>query len=198
MNSDPAKPKPEEELDEDRTALGKEAIKNAFLDDLFYMQGKFPAPRDQERLLHGARLCGARPHAAALDQHRGRLHRSTARAPSRTFPRNSSWVRISATTSSIWAFSSRVKEGMTELGLNFDELLRRRGGTGPRQRRPRPSGGLLHRFARHARGARARLRHPLRIRHLPSGDHRRLAGREDRQMAALRQSLGTDASRMGG
>ena len=27
----------------DRTALSKDAIKNAFLDDLFYMQGKFPA-----------------------------------------------------------------------------------------------------------------------------------------------------------
>ena len=31
------------ELGDDRTALSKEALKNAFLDDLFYMQGKFPA-----------------------------------------------------------------------------------------------------------------------------------------------------------
>src|ERR1700693_593447 len=31
------------QLDDDRTALSKEALKNAFLDDLFYMQGKFPA-----------------------------------------------------------------------------------------------------------------------------------------------------------
>src|SRR5271170_2232773 len=30
-------------LQDDRTALSKEALKNAFLDDLFYMQGKFPA-----------------------------------------------------------------------------------------------------------------------------------------------------------
>ncbi len=29
-------------IDDDRTALGKEALKRAFLDDLFYMQGKFP------------------------------------------------------------------------------------------------------------------------------------------------------------
>src|ERR1700721_2232284 len=36
---------PIEELgvEEDRTALSKEALKNAFLDDLFYVQGKFPA-----------------------------------------------------------------------------------------------------------------------------------------------------------
>src|SRR6202451_1395807 len=31
------------QLDDDRTALSKEALKNAFLDDLFYVQGKFPA-----------------------------------------------------------------------------------------------------------------------------------------------------------
>src|SRR5271165_6237126 len=42
MNSEPRAPKDQPDLDEDRTALGKEAIKTAFLDDLFYMQGKFP------------------------------------------------------------------------------------------------------------------------------------------------------------
>src|SRR5271170_6564822 len=31
------------QIEEDRTALSKEALKNAFLDDLFYVQGKFPA-----------------------------------------------------------------------------------------------------------------------------------------------------------
>src|SRR5271169_5217024 len=30
-------------FEDDRTALSKEALKSAFLDDLFYMQGKFPA-----------------------------------------------------------------------------------------------------------------------------------------------------------
>src|SRR3977135_63273 len=29
--------------DDDRTALSKDALKNSFLDDLFYVQGKFPA-----------------------------------------------------------------------------------------------------------------------------------------------------------
>ena len=33
----------EPSLQDDRTALSKEALKNAFLDDLFYVQGKFPA-----------------------------------------------------------------------------------------------------------------------------------------------------------
>ena len=31
------------EIGDGRTALDKEAIKRSFLDDLFYMQGKFPA-----------------------------------------------------------------------------------------------------------------------------------------------------------
>ena len=35
-----------------------------------------------------------------------------------------------------------------------------------------------------------RLRHPLRVRHLRSGDPRRLAGRGDRQLAATRQPVG--------
>src|SRR5580692_5449838 len=33
----------EPQLEDDRTALSKDALKNAFLDDLFYVQGKFPA-----------------------------------------------------------------------------------------------------------------------------------------------------------
>ena len=41
--------------------------------------------------------------------------------------------------------------------------------------------------------ARHRLRHPLRVRHLRPGDPRRLAGRADRQVAALRQPVGDRA-----
>jgi starch phosphorylase len=33
----------EPQIEDDRTALSKEALKSAFLDDLFYVQGKFPA-----------------------------------------------------------------------------------------------------------------------------------------------------------
>ena len=35
--------KPDLQLDDDRTALTKDALKSALLDDLFYMQGKFSA-----------------------------------------------------------------------------------------------------------------------------------------------------------
>jgi hypothetical protein len=42
---------------------------------------------------------------------------------------------------------------------------------------------------------RLRLRHPLRIRHVPPGHRGRPAGRAPRQLAALRQSLGVPAPR---
>jgi hypothetical protein len=91
----------------------------------------------------------------------------------------------------------RVKQCMNELGLDFEELLQQ-------EEEPGLGNGGLGRLAAcfidslatlevPARG----LRHPLRIRHFPSGNRRRLAGREDRQMAALRQSLGAGAARMG-
>jgi hypothetical protein len=34
---------PAPQLEDERTSLSKEALKRAFLDNLFYMQGKFPA-----------------------------------------------------------------------------------------------------------------------------------------------------------
>ena len=34
---------PQLKLNDERTSLSKEAFKHAFLDNLFYMQGKFPA-----------------------------------------------------------------------------------------------------------------------------------------------------------
>ena len=64
----------------DRTGLSRDALRRAFLDNLFYMQGKFPALATQHDYYHGAGLYGARPPAAALDQHRGGLHPAGARA----------------------------------------------------------------------------------------------------------------------
>ena len=67
----------------------------------------------------------------------------------------------------------------------------RRAGFG--QRRPRPLGCLLHGFAGDAQRSGDRLRHPLRVRHLRPSDSRRLASGTDRQVAALRQPLGDRA-----
>ena len=81
----------------------------------------------------------------------------------------------------------------SELGLDFERAARAGGGAGPRQRRSRAARGLLSRLARDARDSVDRLRHPLRIRHLRTGDRRRLAGGDGGQVAALRQPVGNPA-----
>ena len=174
----------------DRTGLSRDALRRAFLDNLFYVQGKFPGAGHPQRLLHGAGLHGARPPAAALDQHRGRPTRGRARAPCPTCRPSSCWGRTSATTWSTWASTTQVQQAMARAGPRLRRAARAGGGARPGQRRPGPAGGLLPGLAGHAGDPGHRLRHPLRVRHLRPGDPRRLAGREDRQVAALRQSVG--------
>ena len=53
------------------------------------------------------------------------------------------------------------------------KAARRRDRAGPGQRRPRPAGRVLHRLAGDPGGAVRRLRHPLRVRHLPADLRRR-------------------------
>ena len=108
--------------DEDRTALGKEAMQTAFLDDLFYMQGKFPALATQrdyymalaymvrDRMLqrwistaadytkHGARTVAYLSAEFLMGPHLG-----------------NNLINL--------GIYGRVKECVTELGLDFDELL---------------------------------------------------------------------------
>ncbi len=67
---------------------------------------------------------------------------------------------------------------------------RARAGRRARQRRPRPPRGVLPRLDGHARLPGDGLRHPLRVRHLPPGHHRRAPGRARRRVAEVRQPLG--------
>ena len=83
-----------------------------------------------------------------------------------------------------------VRDAMQRARARPRRTHRARRRTRPRQRRPRATGRLLHGFARDARLARDRARHPLRVRHLRPGDPRRLAGREDRHVAASRAFRG--------
>ncbi len=122
MSSEPTLPDPKGELDEDRTALGKEAIKTAFLDDLFYMQGKFPG------------LATKRDYYLALAYAvRDRmLQRWISTAANYTKHGSRTVAYLSAeflmgphlgNNLIILGIYDRVKEGITDLGLNFDELL---------------------------------------------------------------------------
>src|ERR1700690_1717840 len=122
MSSDRAPPKTEEQLDEDRTALGKEAIKTAFLDDLFYMQGRLPglaAKRDYYMAL-----------AYAVRDRMLQRWISTAANYTKHGSRTVAYLsaeflmgpHLGNNLINLGIFD-RVKEGITELGLNFDELL---------------------------------------------------------------------------
>ena len=156
--------------------LGKEALKHAFLDNLFYMQGKFPALATA-RTTTGARLRGARP---AVQRWISTASAYTAQG-SRTVAYLSAEFLMGPHLGNNLVnlgIYDEVQQAMAELGLDLDELLQRGGGAGPGQRRPRAAGRVLSRLAGHARNPGARLRHPLRVRHFRPGDRRRLAGRE--------------------
>ena len=64
-----------------------------------------------------------------------------------------------------------------------------------RQWRPRPARRLLHGEHGDARRARLRLRHPLRLRHVPPGDPRRQAGRAARDLARRTAIRGSSSGR---
>ena len=66
-------------------------------------------------------------------------------------------------------------------------------GRGPRQRRPRPARRVLPRLAGHPGLPLVRLRHPLRLRHLPPAHRQRRPGRGAGRLAPLRQSVGDPA-----
>ena len=68
----------------------------------------------------------------------------------------------------------------------------------PRQRRSRTAGGLLPRLAGHARHARLRLRHQLRVRPLPPDVRQRLPAREARSLARWRIAVAHRAPRRSG
>ena len=107
---------------EDRRALTKEALKQAFLDDLFFVQGKFPAlatPKDyymalayavRDRMLH--RWIST---AAAYTEHGSR----TVAYLSAEFLMG---PHLGNNLINLGIYE-RVRECIGELGLNFDQLL---------------------------------------------------------------------------
>ena len=110
------------EGEEDRTALNKEALKNSFLDDLFYVQGKFPA------------LATKNDYYMALSfAVRDRMLQrwiSTAAAYTAQASRTVAYLsaeflmgpHLGNNLINLGIFD-RVKQCMTELGLDFEELL---------------------------------------------------------------------------
>ena len=109
-------------LEDDRTALSKDALKNAFLDDLFYVQGKFPALATKNDYYMAL--------AYAVRDRMLQRWISTAAAYTRQASRTVAYLsaeflmgpHLGNNLINLGIFD-RVKQCMTELGLNFEELL---------------------------------------------------------------------------
>ncbi len=82
------------------------------------------------------------------------------------------------------------------LGLAVEELADCRARRRARQRRPGAARRLFPRQLRHLATAGDRLRHPLRVWHVPPGDCRRPPGRGAGSLAAQRLSLGDREARV--
>jgi starch phosphorylase len=110
------------QLEDERTALSKEALKGAFLDDLFYMQGKFPALATKNDYYMAL--------AYAVRDRMLQHWISTAAAYTKQASRTVAYLSAEflmgphlGNNLINLGILDRVRECMTELGLNLDELL---------------------------------------------------------------------------
>jgi starch phosphorylase len=110
------------QLEDDRTALSKEALKNAFLDDLFYVQGKFPALATKNDYYMALAF-------AVRDRMLQRWISTAAlytKQASRTVAYMSAEFLMGPHLGNNLinlGILDRVKQSMSELGLNLEELL---------------------------------------------------------------------------
>ena len=122
MSSKPTLLISERRMEDGRTALNKDAIKNAFLDDLFYMQGKFPALATKNDYYMAL--------AYAVRDRMLQRWISTAAAYTKHGSRTVAYLsaeflmgpHLGNNLINLNIFDT-VKECMTELGLDFDKLL---------------------------------------------------------------------------
>jgi starch phosphorylase len=114
--------KPSGTLEDNRLALDKEAIKNAFLDALFYMQGKFPALATNNDYYMAL--------AYAVRDRMLQRWISTAAAYTKQGSRTVAYLSAEflmgphlGNNLINLGIIDTVKECMTEMGLNFEQLL---------------------------------------------------------------------------
>jgi glycogen phosphorylase len=108
--------------EDDRTALSKESLKNSFLDDLFYMQGKFPALATKNDYY----MALAYAVRDRMLQHWISTAAAYTKQASRTVAYLSAEFLVGPHLGNNLinlGILDRVKQCMTEMGLNLDELL---------------------------------------------------------------------------
>jgi glycogen phosphorylase len=114
--------KAELNLEDERTALSKEALKSGFLDDLFYIQGKFPALATKNDYY----MALAYAVRDRMLQHWISTAAAYTKQASRTVAYLSAEFLVGPHLGNNLinlGILDRVRECMTELGLNLDELL---------------------------------------------------------------------------
>jgi glycogen phosphorylase len=114
--------KAELQLEDDRTALSKEALKSAFLDDLFYVQGKFPALATKNDYY----MALAYAVRDRMLQHWISTAATYTKQASRTVAYLSAEFLMGPHLGNNLinlGILDRVKQCMNELGLNLDDLL---------------------------------------------------------------------------
>ncbi|MGA9025378.1 MAG: glycogen/starch/alpha-glucan phosphorylase, partial [Steroidobacteraceae bacterium] len=122
MNTSATPANQEVQLEDDRTALSTDALKNAFLDDLFYVQGKFPALATRNDYYMAL--------AFAVRDRMLQRWISTAAAYTKQGSRTVAYLsaeflmgpHLGNNLINLGIFG-RVQQCIAELGLNFDELL---------------------------------------------------------------------------
>ena len=114
--------KDEVQLEDERTALSKDALKSAFLDDLFYMQGKFPALATKNDYYMAL--------AYAVRDRMLQHWISTAAAYTKQASRTVAYLSAEflmgphlGNNLINLGIMDRARQCMSELGLNLDELL---------------------------------------------------------------------------
>jgi starch phosphorylase len=122
VNSNLIPVKPDRRVADERTALSQQAIKDSFLDDLFYVQGKFPALATKNDYYMAL--------AYAVRDRMLQRWISTAAAYTKNGSRTVAYLsaeflmgpHLGNNLINLNIFDI-VKECMTELGLDFDQLL---------------------------------------------------------------------------
>ena len=172
-----------------RTGLDAADLREAITDHLRYSIGRPAAAVKTRALLPGTRLGRARPHAGqprGLDPDVARPRAEGDVLPVGRVPDGAAAGQQPAQPRD----RGRRPRGAGLAGPGLRRGAGVRAGAGARQRRARQARRVLPRLAGHPRAPGDRLRHPLRVRHLRAGVPRRLAGREDRQLARRTETLG--------